>query len=147
MEQIQNFLNLGEVVYFQGTYNVNDANQTTPSILSLNLEVETNTLGYNILIDNFYNTQDKLLPPNDFLLENISIASYQNDITLKVGQIQYTSFYKNNSSPDSATTNENFVLYLVNNANGIYSGVNKVLLDATTDQRILYFIGPKKNIC
>ncbi len=88
-----------------------------------------------------------MIPPNNFLLETITIASYQNDIQTKVGQIEYTSFYKNNSSPNSAFTNENFLLYLVNNSNGIYSGVNKVLLNALTDQRIIYFIGKKRNIC
>ncbi len=138
-------LNSDETLYFQGTYNVNDANQTEPAILSLNVDVENNPTGYNILIDNFYNTTDKLLPPNNFLLETITIASYANNIQTKVGQIQYTAFYKNDSTPDSATTNENFIVYLVNNSNGIYEGVTKVILNALSDQKILYFIGKKDN--
>lgn len=145
MEQIKSLINYDEEIYFEGTYNLNDVNQTGPTILSVNVEIENNPNGYNILIDNFYNTQDKLLPPNNFLLETITIASYQNDIELKVGQIEYTSFYKNNSSSDSATTNENFILYLVNNSNGIYSGITKVYLNALTDQRILYFVGKKNS--
>jgi hypothetical protein len=84
-----------------------------------------------------------LLPPNNFLLETITLASYQNDIQIKVDQIEYTTFYKNESSTDSATTNEKFLLYLVNNSNGIYEGITKVLLNALTDQRILYFVGKK----
>jgi hypothetical protein len=146
MEQIKSLINYDEEIYFEGTYNLNDVDQTGPTILSVNVEIQNNYDGYNILIDNFYNTQDKLLPPNDFLLETITIASYQNDIKLKVGQIEYTSFYKNNSSSDSATTNENFLLYLVNNSNGIYSGITKVYLNALTEQRILYFVGKKNNI-
>lgn len=144
MEQIITLINSDEEIYFEGTYNLNDVNQTGPTILSVNLQVSNNPTGYNILIDNFYNTQDKLLPPNDFLLETITIASYQNGIQTKVGQIEYTSFYKNNSSPDSATTTENFILYLVNNSNGIYQGITKVFLNAITDQRILYFVGKKR---
>ena len=97
-----------------------------------------------MLIDNFYNTNDNLIPPNNFLLETLTLSSYQNDMTDKVGQIQFTSFYKNNSNGDSATTEENFIIYSVNNSDGIYQGVNKVLLNALSDQRILYFIGPKK---
>lgn len=147
MEQIKSLINCDEEIYFEGTYNINNVNQTGPTILSVNVEIENNLNGYNILIDNFYNTQDKLLPPNNFLLETITIASYQNDIETKVGQIEYTSFYKNNSSFDSATTNENFLLYLVNNSNGIYSGITKVYLNASTEQRILYFVGKKNNIC
>lgn len=143
MEQIKSLINYDEEIYFEGTYNINNVNQTGPTILSINVEIETNPMGYNILIDNFYNTQDKLLPPNDFLLETITIASYQNDIETKVGQIEFTSFYKNNSSKDSAITNEKFILYLVNNTSGIYSGITKVYLDALTDQRILYFVGKK----
>lgn len=143
MEQIKSLINCDEEIYFEGTYNLNDVNQTGPTILSVNVEVQNNPNGYNILIDNFYNTQDKLLPPNNFLQETITIASYQNDIELKVGQIEYMSFYKNNSSLDSATTNENFILYLVNNSNGIYSGITKVYLNALSDQRILYFVGKK----
>lgn len=143
MEQIKSLINCDEEIYFEGTYNLNDVNQTGPTILSVNVEIQNNPNGYNILIDNFYNTQDKLLPPNNFLLETITIASYQNNIELKVGQIEYTSFYKNNSSSDSATTNENFLLYLVNNSDGIYSGITKVYLNALTDQRILYFVGKK----
>ena len=143
MEQIDKLINFDEEIYFEGTYNLNDVNQTGPTILSVNVKVSNNPCGYNILIDNFYNTQDKLLPPNNFLLETITLASYQNDIQNKIGQIEYTSFYKNNSSSDSATTNEKFLLYLVNNSSGIYDGVTKVYLNAITDQRILYFVGKK----
>ena len=143
MEQINSLINSDEEVYFEGTYNINDINQTGPTILSINLQISNNPNGYNILIDNFYNTQDKLLPPNDFLLETITIASYQNAIQTKVGQIEFTSFYKNGSTTDSAITNEPFLLYLVNNSNGIYQGITKVYLNALTDQRILYFVGKK----
>ena len=139
-----NFINCEEEIYFEGTYNVNDANQTGPTITSLPVKIENNCHGYNLLIDNFYNVPDKTIPPNSFLLETITISSYKNHITDKVGQIQYTAFYKNDSSPDSATTNEKFILYLVNSSNGIYEGVKKVLLKALTEQRILYFIGKKK---
>lgn len=144
MSELKKYLLENEEIYFQGTYNLNDVKQTNPVILSVRTEIQNNPNGYNLLIDNYYNTNDDLLPPNNFLLETITLSSYQNNINNKVGQIQYTSFYKNNSNGDSATTEENFILYLVNNSNGIYQGVNKVLLNALSEQRILYFIGPKK---
>jgi hypothetical protein len=144
MSYHKKYLNENEEIYFQGTYNLNDVKQTNPVILSVRAEIENNPNGYNLLIDNFYNTNDDLIPPNNFLLETITLSSYQNDITYKVGQIQFTSFYKNNTNGDTATTEENFIIYLVNNSNGIYQGINKVLLNALSDQRILYFIGPKK---
>ena len=62
---------------------------------------------------------------------------------------EYSGFtlYKNNEkSPNSPDTTVRFILYLVNNADGIYNGVTKVFLDASQDQRILYFIG-KKHSC
>ena len=138
------YLIVNEEIYFHGTYNLNDVKQTNSEISSVIAEIENNPNGYNLLIDNFYNTNDNLIPPNNFLLETLTLSSYQNDMTDKVGQIQFTSFYKNNSNGDSATTEENFIIYSVNNSDGIYQGVNKVLLNALSDQRILYFIGPKK---
>ena len=144
MSEQNKYLTNDEEIYFHGTYNLNDLKQTNSVILSVRAENENNPNGYNLLIDNYYNTNDNSIPPNNFLLETITLSSYQNDIKDKVGQIQFTSFYKNNSTSDSATTEENFILYLVNNSNGIYQGVSKVLLNALTDQRILYFIGPKK---
>ena len=92
------------------------------------------------MVDNFYNTKTNLLPPTNFLLETITITSYDIDIVLKNGQIQFTGLYKNNSSPDSPTTENPFVIYSVNSADGIYEGVKKVILNAMSDQRILYFI-------
>lgn len=146
MKGYENYGNYeNEEIYFEGTYNINNVNQTGPTILSLQAEIENNPNGYNLLIDNFYNTKDNLIPPNNFLLETITISSYQNDITEKVGQIQYTSFYKNDSPQDSATTEEKFILYIVNSADGIYEGVTKVLLQAITDQRKIFFIGPKRS--
>lgn len=142
-QNIHQFLTCSEKVLFTGTYNINDLVQPSPSIVSLNLLVEANPDGYNILIDNFYNTQDKLLPPNNFLLETITISSYKNNINEKVGQIQFTGFYKNVTIPSesSAETDKDFVLYEVISASGIYEKVSKVLLDAKSDQRILFFIG------
>lgn len=145
MTELKNYLLENEEIYFQGTYNINDVKQTGPTILNVKSQIQNNPFGYNILIDNFYNTVDN--SSNNFLLETITLSSYQNDLKNKVGQIQYTSFYRNNSSQDSATTEENFIVYLVNNSNGIYHGINKVLLNALSDQRILYFIGPKKCNC
>ena len=141
MAKIEDFLNCGEKVLFEGTYNVNFVNQTGPTILNLEVIIEKNSNGYNLLIDNFYNTKNNLIPPTNFLLETITITSYEKDITLKNGQIQFTGFYKNNSNLDSATTKNLFVEYSVNSADGIYTGITKVILDAISDQRILYFIG------
>jgi hypothetical protein len=141
MEQIQNFLECGEKILFGGTYNVNNVNQTGPTILNLQVMIEKNINGYNLLVDNFYNTKNNLLPPSNFLLETITISSYSNDMVIKNGQIQFTGFYKNNSSQDSATSENSFVIYSVNSTEGIYKGVTKVLLNAISDQRVLYFIG------
>ena len=143
MQKLEDFLNYGceEKILFEGTYNVNFVNQTGPTILNLEIMIEKNTNGYNLLIDNFYNTKNNLIPPTNFLLETITITSYEKDIMLKNGQIQFTGFYKNNSNQDSATTEKLFVEYSVNSADGIYTGVTKVVLNAIVDQRILYFIG------
>ena len=138
--KIQDYINCGEKVLFTGTYDVNTVKQTGPSILNLNVLIENNIGGYNILVDNFYNTQNNLIPPTNFLLETITISSYDHDITIKNGQIQFTGFYKNKSSPDSATTKNLFVVYSVNSTDGIYNGVSKVVLNAIFDERILYFI-------
>ncbi len=134
-------LNCKEQILFTGTYNINMSNQTSPSITSIITQIETNKCGYNLLVDNFYNTTDDLIPPNNFLLETITISSYTHDIQTKVGQIQFTSFYKNDStSQDSPDTTENFIEYHVLNSSGIYIDVKKIILDAMNDQRILFFI-------
>lgn len=145
--EINDFLEFDEEILFRGTYNLDNVNQTGPNILTLEIVVENNPNGSNILVDNFYNTYNNLVPPTEFLLETITLASYTSDTMVKKnGQIQYTSFYKNEStqgSPDSPETTKFFVLYAVNSAIGIYSGVTKVLLNAMNEQRILYFIGKK----
>jgi len=142
--QVEHFISENEEVLFKGTYNINNVNQTGPSISSLIVEVETNPCGYNLLVDNFYNTSDNLIPSNNFLLETITLSSYNKDITIKNGQIQFSAFYINSeASPDSPQTTVNYVLYLTNNADGIYKNVNKIFLDSRTDQRILFFIGQK----
>lgn len=145
MHNIEKYLNSDEEILFKGTYNINTINQTSPVILSLRVFIEANPCGSNILIDNFYNTSDNLIPPNNFLLETITISSYQNDLLIKTGQIQYTSFYRNNSSIDSAVTTEELLVYQVNSVSGIYEGVNKVFLIATSDERLVLFIGKKKH--
>jgi hypothetical protein len=144
-QQIENFLELNEEVLFKATYNINNVNQTGPSIITLELTVEKNFGGYDLLVDNFYNTQNSLIPPTNFLLETITISSFigKNEF-VKNGQIQFTSFYQNDSPPGSGVTKELFVLYSVNSVDGIYNGVTKVLLNAIFDQRVLYFIGKKR---
>lgn len=139
--KIEDYLDCCDKILFLGTYDVNTAKQTGPSILNLNMLVENNKDGYNILIDNFYNTKNNLIPPTNFLLETITISSYDHNMTMKNGQIQFTGFYKNESSQDSATTENLFVIYSVNSTDGIYKGVKKVILNAIFNERILYFIG------
>ena len=142
MTEIQQFLNLNQQVLFKGTYNVNDQNQTSPSITTLIVQVEKNPIGYNMLVDNFYNTQDNIISQNNLLLETITIASYIINTDTKNGEIQYTSFYLNNTTgQNSAITSKKFIIYNVNSASGIYKGVSNIILDALSDQRILYFIG------
>jgi hypothetical protein len=141
MQKIEDFLECCEKVLFKGTYNINKVKQTGPTILNVEALIEANPCGYNLLIDNFYNTTNDLLPPTNFLLETITITSYQNDITFKNGQIQFTGFYKNDSNLDSATTENLFVIYTVNSSDGIYKNVSKIILNAIFDERILYFIG------
>lgn len=142
MTEIQQFLNLNQQVLFKGTYNVNNQNQTSPSITTLIVQVEKNPIGYNILVDNFYNTQDNIISQNNLLLETITIASYIINTDTKNGEIQYTSFYLNNTTgQNSAITSKKFIIYNVNSASGIYKGVSNIILDALSDQRILYFIG------
>ena len=142
MTEIQQFLNLNQQVLFKGTYNVNDQNQTSPSITTLIVQVEKNPIGYNMLVDNFYNTQDNIISQNNLLLETITIASQIINTDTKNGEIQYTSFYLNNTTgQNSAITSKKFIIYNVNSASGIYKGVSNIILDALSDQRILYFIG------
>ena len=142
MTEIQQFLNLNQQVLFKGTYNVNNQNQTSPSITTLIVQVEKNPIGYNMLVDNFYNTQDNIISQNNLLLETITIASYIINTDTKNGEIQYTSFYLNNTTgQNSAITSKKFIIYNVNSASGIYKGVSNIILDALSDQRILYFIG------
>ena len=135
-------LQYDEVILFTGTYNINSQinNGITATLLT---QIEANPDGYNPLVDNYYNSTDGLIPPNNLLLEYINIASYLRDLKTKVGQIQFTALYLNKSQEDITT--EPFILYEVNNSSGIYSEVSKVILNASTDQRILYFIG--KNDC
>lgn len=95
-----------------------------------------------MLVDNFYNTQDNIISQNNLLLETITIASYIINTDTKNGEIQYTSFYLNNTTgQNSAITSKKFIIYNVNSASGIYKGVSNIILDALSDQRILYFIG------
>ena len=91
MEKIEDFLDCDEKVLFEGTYNVNIANQTSPTIINLEVFIQSNPLGYNLLIDNFYNTINNLLPPINFLLETITISSYEKDLMVKNGQINLLS--------------------------------------------------------
>jgi hypothetical protein len=141
MQKIEDFLECNDKVLFKGTYNVNKVKQTGPSILNLQVLIEINPIGYNILIDNFYNTKNDLIFPTNFLLETITLSSYEKDIEFKKGQIQFTGFYKNNSSQDSAITENLFVVYSVNSKDGIYENVSKIILNAIFNERILYFIG------
>ena len=139
---IDSVLQYDEVVLFTGTYNINSQinNGITATLLT---QIEANPDGYNPLVDNYYNSTDGLIPPNNLLLEYNNISSYLKDLKTKVGQIQFTALYLNNGQSD--ITEEPIILYSVNNASGIYSKVSKVILDASSDQRILYFIG--NNYC
>jgi len=139
---IDSIIQYNEIILFTGTYNINSQvnNGITATILT---QIEANPDGYNPLVDNYYNSSDGLIPPNNLLLEYNNIASYLRDFKTKIGQIQYTALYLNNGQENITT--EPFILYEVNNASGIYSEVYKVILDASQDQRILYFIG--KNDC
>ncbi len=135
---IENLLEGYEKVLFTGTYNINSQvnNGITATIIT---QIETNPDGYNVLVDNYYNSTDGLIPPNKLLLEYNNIVSYLRDFKTKVGQIQYTALYLNNGQENITT--EPIIIYEVNNASGIYSKVTKVILNASEDQRILYFIG------
>ena len=84
-------------ILFEGTYNINNLNQTDPTITNIQILVEINPKGYNLLVDNFYNTKNNLIPPTNFILETISITSYTKDMIMWLGQIQFTAFYKNDS--------------------------------------------------
>ena len=127
---------------FTGTYNINSQvnNGITTTILA---EIQNNPNGYNVLVDNYYNSVDNSTPTNTLLLEYNNIVSYEkifSTITKKIGQIQYTGLYLNNTSTD--TTSSIFTSYEVNNAVGIYNGVTRVILDTRNSQRIIFFIGP-----
>ena len=56
MQKIEDFIDYEEKILFEGTYNINNVNQTSPTILNLEVFIESNPSGYNILVDNFYNT-------------------------------------------------------------------------------------------
>ena len=45
-----------EEILFKGTYNVNNINQTGPSITTIETLIEKNPNAYNLLVDNYYNT-------------------------------------------------------------------------------------------
>ena len=139
---VNSLLECGEKIMFTGTYNINSQvnNGITTTILA---EIQNNPNGYNVLVDNYYNSVDNSTPTNTLLLEYNNIVSYEkifSTITKKIGQIQYTGLYLNNTSTD--TTSSIFTSYEVNNAVGIYNGVTRVILDTRNSQRIIFFIGP-----
>lgn len=134
---VNSILNCDEKILFTGTYNINSQvnNGITTTIL---VQIQNNPNGYNVLVDNYYNSTDNSNPANTLLLEYNNIVSYLANSKVKIGQIQYTGLYLNNSATDE--TSDIFTSYEINNASGIYNGVTRVILDTNNSQRILFFI-------
>ena len=87
---VNSLLECGEKIMFTGTYNINSQvnNGITTTILA---EIQTNPNGYNVLVDNYYDSLDSSSPSNTLLLEYNNIVSYEkimSTITKKIGQIQ-----------------------------------------------------------
>lgn len=139
-----------EKVLFTATYLVADRKLDTilgtngkvaSNVSTIPTQVEINP-GYNLLVSVAYPTINNLIPPTSFIERNAVLTSFkEDDLTVKVGQINAVALYQEGVGPDiiSRTVQR----YDVNSKSGIYSKVTGVIIDfsGSVDQpRTLYFI-------
>ncbi len=76
--------------------------------------------------------------------ETYSLVSYPEDNKLpKLGSIIWSGTYRESLS-ESGFTAPSVQEFPVTGASGIYSGVNRVIVDYNNIVRVVYFVGPKQ---
>ncbi len=136
---IQHLLGPCEKVLFTGTYDINNRNlQGNISTIPINLSINPN--GLTIINSLSYRSQDKSLPPLKFIERDATISTWTNtSLETRIGQITMNAFYKDDTTGEivSSTIQE----YTVDGVFGVFSKVNRVILDFTNNPRVIYFIG------
>ena len=122
---LKKFINYSEQILFTGIYDIT-RKVVDENTVTIPMDIDANSNGYNVLSDVYYSIQDNLVQPNVFLNETITIKSYNNDLTIISGQIQFIGLYPN---ANSYITSSTFQVYDVNSSSGIYDKVTKVIID------------------
>lgn len=135
MNRCYKFLKCNERVCLEGTYNVSETSKTENTSTVL-MKIDKNPLGMNFRVDEFY----VVVEPNELLLETFSIHSYDQN-GKSMGEIQFTSFYKNDTG--SSLSQAGLYYYNVNSSNGIYKCVKRVVIDTNETVRKVYFVCDK----
>ncbi len=136
---IQHLLGPCEKVLFIGTYDINDRNlQGNISTIPVNLSINPN--GYTIYNSLSYKSQDKSLPPLKFIERATTISTWTNStLETRIGQLTMNALYKDDTTGEivSSTIQE----YAVDGVFGVFSKVNRAVIDFTNNPRVIYFIG------
>ena len=139
-----------EEIKFVATYDIRTAfAQFIPNYPGGNAGLIVNIAGlcsFNFLSINFVVTETGLLDGPEFTDDTYSLASYPKDNNKlpKIGSLIWSGIYKERLSRiDNLTTPPSIQQFAVTGADGIYTGVNKVIIDYNNSIRVLFFIGPK----
>ena len=136
-----------EEIKFIGSYDIKtNFTQHIPGYPGGNAGVPTDIAGVcsnTFISDNFVATKSALLGSPSYVNETYSMVSYPKDNNVvKLGSLIWSGTYIDtiNSDGDSGASVQDFVVL---GASGLYSNVNRVIIDFNNDVRVIYFIGPK----
>lgn len=140
-------INIGvdEEIKFIGTYSINLVKiNYVPGFPGFNAAVPTEIVGLcgETLISINLITLESPLTESVFIDETFSMVSYPKDNqSSKLGNLIWSGTYREKII--DGVTAPSIQDFPVTGSTGIYSGINRVILDYNNPTRILYFIGPK----
>jgi hypothetical protein len=148
MSSVNDFVGPNEEVRFVGTYDIKRSTVTPDSnenfgFIGRPTEV-AGICGYG-LINNSYNyVSTGLVGAPRFIYEQYSLATV--DVLDRVGRNFLGNCVWEGSYPDVGSlgvTDTSVFAFGVSSSTGVYTGVKKVVIDFTNDNRVLYFVVDK----
>ncbi len=149
-ESVLSLVNSDEIILYTGSYLIADRVLRQATDKNGNIVVSTSTIpmqveinpGYNLYVSVTNPLNDNLLPPNNFVQRNLTISSYNNDLTKRIGQISCVSINYEQIVPPFTTSN--IERFDINSTSGIYNNITGIIVDFSTppeQPRIVYFLG------
>lgn len=136
-----------EEIKLIGSYDRSIANvQQIPGYPGGNSGQITNIVGLcgpSFISVNFVVTKTGLIGGPTYADETYSLVTYpENNLLSKLGSIIFSGTYRESLS-ESGFTAPSVQEFPVTAASGIYSGVNRVIIDYNNIIRVIFFVGPK----